>query len=55
MPTDLRARGFVQVDNEPEKRYLKVNVTKAQLDAQRAYNKDDYVANRTAERLVVGM
>ena len=37
------------------KRYLKVNVTKAQLDAQRAYNKDDYVANRTAERLVVGM
>ena len=45
----------MQVDNEPEKRYLKVNVTKAQLDAQRAYNKDDYVANRTAERLVVGM
>ena len=37
------------------KRYLKVNVTKAQLDAQRAYNKDDYVANRAAERLVVGM
>ena len=37
------------------KRYLKVNVTKAQLDAQRAYNKDDYVANRAAERLMVGM
>jgi sporulation protein YlmC with PRC-barrel domain len=37
------------------KRYLKVNVTKPQLDAQRAYNKDDYVANRAAERLVVAM
>jgi sporulation protein YlmC with PRC-barrel domain len=37
------------------KRYLQVNVTKAQLDAQRAYNKDDYVANRAAERLAVGM
>ena len=37
------------------KRYLQVNVTKAQLDAQRAYNKDDYVANRAAERLMVGM
>jgi hypothetical protein len=36
------------------KRYLQVNVTKEQLDAQRAFNKDDYGANRNAERLVVG-
>jgi len=35
------------------KRYLEVNVTKEQLDAQPAYNKDDYMANRAAERLVL--
>jgi len=30
-----------------------LNVTKEQLDAQPAYNKDDYAKNRDAERLVV--
>jgi len=34
-------------------RYLMLNVTKEQLDAQPAYNKDDYAKDRNAERLVV--
>jgi sporulation protein YlmC with PRC-barrel domain len=34
-------------------RYLMLNVTKEQLDAQAAYNKDDYAKNRDVERLVV--
>lgn len=34
-------------------RYLVVNVTKDQLNAQLDYNKDDYAANRDKERLVL--
>ena len=34
-------------------RYLVINVTKDQLNAQPDYNKDDYAANRDKERLVL--
>ena len=34
-------------------RYLVVNVTKDQLNAQPDYNKDDYAANRDKERLIL--
>jgi len=34
-------------------RYLVINVTKDQLNAQADYNKDDYAANRDKERLVL--
>ena len=34
-------------------RYLMLNVTKEQLEAQPAYNKDDFAKNRDKERLVV--
>jgi len=34
-------------------RYLIVNVTKDQLNAQPDYNKDDYAANRDKERLIL--
>ena len=33
------------------KRYLEVNVTKDQLNAQQAYNKDTYEANRDQQRM----
>jgi len=36
-----------------KERYLMVNVTKEQLNAQPDYNKDDYAANRDKERLVL--
>ena len=34
-------------------RYLVINVTKDQLNAQPDYNKDDYATNRDKERLVL--
>ena len=46
--------GLKFLSDQNNKRYLQVNVTRDQLDAQRPYNKDDFTANRTAERLVVG-
>lgn len=46
--------GLRFLSDPQSKRYLQVNVTKQQLDSQRAYNKDDYAVNRSAERLVVG-
>lgn len=49
----LAYQGLKFMDDADKKHYLVVNVTKEQLDAQRAYNKDDYAANRAAERLTV--
>jgi hypothetical protein len=34
-------------------RYLVIDVTKDQLDAQPDYNKDDYAADRDKQRLVL--
>jgi putative membrane protein len=45
--------GLGLLEDANAKHYLVVNATKDQLNAQRPYNKDDYVANRDAERLVV--
>lgn len=39
--------------SDANKTYLQINATKEQLDAQKAYNKDDYATNRDAERLVI--
>lgn len=49
----LGFEGLRFMDDASNKRYLVVNVTKEQLDAAKAYNKDDYASNRDAERLVV--
>jgi sporulation protein YlmC with PRC-barrel domain len=50
----LAFEGLKFMDDANNKHYLVVNVTKEQLDAAKAYNKDDYAANRDAERLTVG-
>jgi sporulation protein YlmC with PRC-barrel domain len=50
----LAFEGLKFMDDANNKHYLVVDVTKEQLDAAKAYNKDDYAANRDAERLTVG-
>jgi putative membrane protein len=49
----LAFEGLDFVGDQNGNRYLVVNVTKDQLDAQPAYNKDDYAANRDTQLLNV--
>jgi putative membrane protein len=49
----LAFEGLNFVGDENGNRYLVVNVTKEQLDAQPAYNKDDYANNRDTQLLNV--
>jgi hypothetical protein len=49
----LAYEGLKFMDGADKRRYLLVHLTKDQLDAQKAYNKDDYATKRAAERLTV--
>jgi len=52
-PVAVAFDGLIFVSDQSGKRYLIAAITKEQLDAQPAYNKDDYASNRDAQRLVL--
>ncbi|MBI4047224.1 MAG: DUF4142 domain-containing protein [Devosia nanyangense] len=52
-PVAVAFDGLNFVSDQDGKRYLMAAITKEQLDAQPAYNKDDYASNRDAQRLVL--